>query len=131
MQLLFDASDESDGHGIGLMPGRVRILEASVVPHMGWNDVETAPDPIFDGIEALVAYYANSYVCEPTDPAAAIAWSTYEGRRFAAGVRAANTWGLQFHPEKSSVAGRQIITNFVHFAGELSEGVSTSHGDRA
>jgi glutamine amidotransferase len=126
MQLLFDASDESDGHGIGLVPGRVRRLDASVVPHMGWNDVDTAEDPIFDGIDPLVAYYANSYICEPSDPSAAIAWSTYEGRRFVAGVRAANTWGLQYHPEKSSAAGRRIITNFVRLVGELSESASAS-----
>lgn len=118
MQLLFDASDESDGHGIGLVSGEVRLLEASVVPHMGWNDVEIGSDPIFSGVEPLVAYYANSYVCEPSDSSAEIAWSTYEGRRFAAGVRISNTWGVQFHPEKSSTAGRQIISNFVRLVGE-------------
>jgi len=122
MQLLFDASDESDGHGIGLISGRVRLLEAAVVPHMGWNDVETVRDPVFDGTQQLVAYYANSYVCEPEDPVAAIAWSTYEGRRFVAGVRAARTWGVQFHPEKSSAPGRRIISNFVRLAGDFADG---------
>ena len=117
-----DASDESDGHGIGLVSGEVRLLEASVVPHMGWNDVEIGSDPIFSGVEPLVAYYANSYVCEPEDPVAAIAWSTYEGRRFVAGVRAARTWGVQFHPEKSSAPGRRIISNFVRLAGDFAHG---------
>ena len=131
MQLLFQTSDESDGHGIGLVPGRVRLLESAVVPHMGWNDVETAEDPVFEGIEQLVAYYANSYVCEPVDPDAAIAWSTYEGRRFAAGVRAANTWGLQYHPEKSSLPGRRIITNFVRLAAETGEASPDSIENRA
>lgn len=119
MQLLFDASEESDGHGIGLIAGRVRLLAASVVPHMGWNDVETVADPIFEGLPDLVAYYANSYVCEPEDPTTAIAWSSYETRRFVAGARVANTWGLQFHPEKSSTAGRRIVANFVRRTGEL------------
>ena len=113
MQLFFEHSDESDGHGIGLIDGAVRKLEAGVVPHMGWNDVEMAPDPLFDGIETLVAYYANSYVCEPATEDSAMAWSTYDGRRFVAGVRAANTWGVQFHPEKSSDDGRRLIGNFV------------------
>lgn len=113
MQLLFEGSEESSGEGIGLVPGHVRQLDASVVPHMGWNDVETTPDPIFDGIDSLVAYYANSYVCEPRSSAAAIAWSRYDDSRFVAAVRAANTWGLQFHPEKSSSSGRRIISNFV------------------
>jgi glutamine amidotransferase len=80
---------------------------------MGWNDVETADDPLFDGLDGLVAYYANSFVCEPEDPAAAVAWSTLDGRRFTAGVRKGRTWGVQFHPEKSSVQGRRVIANFL------------------
>jgi imidazole glycerol-phosphate synthase subunit HisH len=113
MQLLFDQSDEADGRGIGLLEGQVRGLEATIVPHMGWNDVDTAADPIFEGVDDLVAYYANSYVCVPEDPQQIIAWSEYDGQRFAAGVRKGNCWGLQFHPEKSSGPGRRIIQNFV------------------
>ena len=90
-----------------------------------WNDVETVRDPVFDRVENLVAYYANSYVCEPEDPVAAIAWSTYEGRRFVAGVRTARTWGLQFHPEKSSAPGRRIISNFVRLVGDFALGDPT------
>jgi glutamine amidotransferase len=118
MQLLFEHSDEADGHGIGLVQGAVRKLDAQVVPHMGWNDVETADDPLFGGVDRLVAYYANSYVCEPEDPGSAIAWSTYDRRRFVAGVRSANTWGVQFHPEKSSFDGRRVIANFVARAAD-------------
>lgn len=127
MQLLLDRSDEAAGSGIGLIPGRVRKLDASIVPHMGWNDVEITSDSIFDGLEGLVAYYANSFVCEPVDPGQVVAWSEYGGGRFAAGVRAANTWGLQFHPEKSSLAGRRIIDNFVRRAGRIvGAGLETS-----
>ena len=117
MQLLFEESEESAGDGIGLVPGRVRRLEAAVVPQMGWNDVEACDDPIFDGARPLVAYYANSYVCEPADAADAIAWSEVEGRRFAAAVRRGRTWGVQFHPEKSSDRGRRVIANWVALAG--------------
>ena len=119
MQLFFEASDESTGRGIGLIPGRVTEIQAEIVPQMGWNDVEIGADPIFAGIEDLVAYYANSYVCEPTRAEDAIAWSEYDGVRFAAGVRAANTWGLQFHPEKSSSPGRRIVANWVETARGL------------
>ena len=118
MQLLFDDSEESEGAGIGLVPGRVTLLQASVVPQMGWNDVETSDDPVFQGVEPLVAYYANSYVCEPDDPEDAIAWSEYEGRRYAAAVRRGRSWGMQFHPEKSSGPGRRILANWVKLARE-------------
>ncbi len=117
MQLLFEESEESEGAGIGLIPGKVLRLEASVVPQMGWNDVRTADDPLFADTGGLVAYYANSYVCQPSDPDTAVAWSEYEGREFVAGVRAARTWGVQFHPEKSSRPGRRIIRNFVASIG--------------
>jgi glutamine amidotransferase len=100
------------------VPGSVRLLEARIVPQMGWNDVVTLGDPLFGGVTDLVAYFANSYVCVPQDEAAAIAWSEYEGIRCAAGVRRANTWGVQFHPEKSSGPGRRIISNFVAQAKE-------------
>lgn len=118
MQLLFDRSEESAGAGIGLVPGGVRRLRAPVVPQMGWNDVETGGDPVFDGAAPLVAYYANSYVCEPADAADAIAWSDYGGVRFAAAVRRGRTWGVQFHPEKSSAPGRRLIANWVALARE-------------
>ncbi len=117
MQLLFDESEESAGAGIGLIPGAVRRLDAPVVPQMGWNDVETTADPLFDGVPPLVAYYANSYVCEPASPADVIAWSEYGGVRFAAAVRRVRTWGVQFHPEKSSEAGRRLVGNWVGLAG--------------
>lgn len=60
-----------------------------------------------------VVYYANSFVGDPEDPSSVIAWTTYDGDRFAAAVRAARTWGVQFHPEKSSVAGLQMVRNFL------------------
>lgn len=117
MQLLFDESEESAGVGIGLLPGRVRRLRTRVVPQMGWNDVTAAPDPLFRNVDGLVAYYANSYVCEPSEPAYAIAWSEYQGIRFTAAVRRGRTWGVQFHPEKSSEPGRRLLSNWVALAG--------------
>ena len=116
MQLFFDESEEGAGQGIGVIPGRVRRLGAPVVPQMGWNDVEAAADPLFQGLERMVAYYANSYVCEPTNPAYAVAWSEYGEERFAAAVRRGHTWGVQFHPEKSSGPGRRLLANFLREA---------------
>jgi len=113
MQLLFDSSDEGEGRGLGLLRGRSRRLTASRVPQMGWNAVEVGPDPLFNGIPDLVAYYANSFVVEPEAAADVIGWSSHEGDRFPAAVRRDRTVGVQFHPEKSGVQGLQLLDNFL------------------
>ncbi len=116
MQLLFDTSEEGEGRGLGVVPGRVRRVRAGVVPQMGWNEIEMGEDPIFEGLSELVAYYANSYVCEPRDAEDAIGWTECEDDRFAAAVRRGSIVGVQCHPEKSSTAGRQLIANFLRDA---------------
>lgn len=116
MQILFDDSAEGDGRGIGIIEGSVRRLEADIVPQMGWNDVDTIDDPLFEGLDGLVAYYANSFVCEPDDPGVVVARSRYGAEDLVAAVRRGNTWGVQFHPEKSSAPGRRLIHNFLSAA---------------
>jgi glutamine amidotransferase len=80
---------------------------------MGWNEVGIASDDLFRGMNSFLAYYANSYVAEPSRAEDVIAWTDYEGERFAAAVRRDRTWGVQFHPEKSSDAGLTLIRNFL------------------
>ena len=134
MQLLFDASEESPGKGIGFIPGNVTRLRTSKVPHMGWNDVEWrgtgemgcggagAPERCNtenadrlqnrNGHEASkleTAYFANAYICEPEFELSILAWTTHENAKFASVVRSANTVGVQFHPEKSSGTGRAFL----------------------
>jgi glutamine amidotransferase len=116
MQLFFPESEEAEGRGIGLFAGKVRRLRSRIVPQMGWNDIEAGEDPVFRGTGAFPAYYANSFVCEleeSEDEDTVIARSEYEGEVFAAGVRKGNTWGFQFHPEKSSAPGLRLLANFV------------------
>jgi glutamine amidotransferase len=113
MQLLFDASDEGDGAGLGLIPGRVTRLRAERVPQIGWNTVDDAHDSLFDTAPLPIAYYANSFVCRPEDPSSVIAWSEHEGDRFPAAVRAGAAVGLQFHPEKSSSDGVRLLHAFL------------------
>jgi glutamine amidotransferase len=116
MQLLFDGSDEGPGEGLALIPGRVTRLEARRVPQIGWNAVEpagAAPDALLAASGLEVAYYANSFVCRPTDAAPVIAWSEHEGDRFPAAVRAGAAVGVQFHPEKSSAPGLAMVAAFV------------------
>lgn len=116
MQLLFDESEEGGGAGLGIVPGRVRRLRAVKVPQIGWNQVDARPDPLFDRAPLQMAYYANSFVCEPASDGHVIARSTHESDTFAAAVRAGNTVGVQFHPEKSSAAGVRLVRAFVESA---------------
>ncbi len=110
MQLLFDASEESPGKGIGFIPGNVTRLRTSKVPHMGWNDVEWRNDGNATAAPHLeTAYFANAYICEPEVESPVVAWTTHENAKFASVVRSANTVGVQFHPEKSSGTGRAFL----------------------
>ena len=117
MQLLFDTSDEGGGAGLGIIPGRVTRLEAQRVPQIGWNDViPMDSEPLFKVAPLPIAYYANSYVCRPTDARTVIAWTTHERDRFPAAVRAGSAVGVQFHPEKSSADGVRFLHAFLQDA---------------
>ena len=130
MQMLFDASEEAaeSDAGIGLIPGRVKRLRTPKVPHMGWNEIEWEAgsgrrDAIsgqpavfscsFTQSQLHAAYFANAYVCRPEDNSTVLAWTTHQDARFASVVRTANTVGVQFHPEKSSVAGRSFVNGVI------------------
>lgn len=116
MQLLFDASDEGPGLGLGVVPGRVGRLQAQRVPQIGWNALEDVRDDLFATSGLRIAYYANSFVCRPEDAGAVVAWSTHEADRFAAAVRVGNCVGVQFHPEKSSTPGVRFVESFLDTA---------------
>ena len=109
MQLLFDDSEEGPGAGLGVIPGHVRRLKAKRVPQIGWNEVESLDEAL-----PQVAYFANSYVCEPDDEDCITAYTTHERDRFASVVTVANTIGVQFHPEKSSQSGVSFVRDFVN-----------------
>jgi glutamine amidotransferase len=114
MQVLFDRSEEGRAEGLGLIRGTVRRLKHGTLPHMGWNTVAHDGDPVFRGVPSgSYFYFVHSYA--PAAGASAIARTTYGGP-FAAAVRAANVVGTQFHPEKSSGAGRRVIENFAAMA---------------
>lgn len=117
MQLLFDASEEGPGLGLGFLEGRITRLHASRVPHIGWNRVDHAGDALFAQAALGMAYYANGFVCRPEDDRAVVAWSTHERDRFPAAVRRHNVLGVQFHPEKSSRAGVTFLRGFIEQAG--------------
>ena len=113
-QLLFDTSDEMGSwRGLGFCRGRVeRFGEGVRVPKIGWNRVEMADDPLFEGIaRGSSFYFVHSYRAVGVPAACGIATAEYGGV-FNAAVRSARVAGVQFHPEKSSTAGLRLLSNY-------------------
>src|SRR5690242_6720790 len=113
MQLMFESSEEGAGAGLGLMAGRVERLRAVRVPHIGWNSVEPSRDAGEPVPLPPTVYYANSFVCRPSNQSVVTAWTTHETDRFPAIVRAGTAVGVQFHPEKSSAPGVRFLRELV------------------
>ncbi len=124
MQIMFDHGVEHgvDTVGCGQWPGVVERLEASVLPHMGWNTVTPAAgSTMFDGLDADTRYYfVHSYgvrhwlfkpdgVTTPPMPT----WARHEDCDFVAAVENGPLWATQFHPEKSGDAGAELLRNWV------------------
>ena len=128
MQLLLEVGEEFGEHaGLGVIAGRVQAIPATGldgkphrVPHIGWTPL-VAPlhrpewrGTILDGLGAAPAvYFVHSFAPEPARDADRLADCLYDGRRISAVVRSANTWGCQFHPEKSGPVGLKIVENFL------------------
>jgi glutamine amidotransferase len=111
MQLLFEASDEGPGPGLGVFAGTVTRLTAARVPLMGWNGIVDACDPRLAAPD-LSVYFANSFACRPADPGCVLAWTRYDEDRFPAAVRRGRVAGFQFHPEKSGARGVALLRAF-------------------
>jgi imidazole glycerol-phosphate synthase subunit HisH len=103
MQLLFERSEEDEGEGLGVIDGEVTRLVARRVPHMGWTPV--------DGVGDM--YFAHSFACRPRHAEVVTAWARHEGAAVAAIVQKARTIGVQFHPEKSSTRGLELLRNLI------------------
>ncbi|PSQ90580.1 MAG: imidazole glycerol phosphate synthase subunit HisH [Proteobacteria bacterium SW_6_67_9] len=129
LQVLLAYSEENEGTDcLGLFTGRVRYFGSLgrdaqgrpfKVPHMGWNAVEqTQAHPLWQGIaDGTRFYFVHSYYAHPDRPEL-VAGATEHGLRFASAVASANVFACQFHPEKSSRDGLQLLANFVAWDGE-------------
>lgn len=115
MQILFERSDESPGEGVAVLKGEVRKLRKGRIPQMGWNDVVSMGDPLFESVPiGAQFYFANSYVCHPGEEVG-VAETSY-GEVFPSAVRKGRLCGVQFHPEKSDRPGLRLLSNFVRIA---------------
>lgn len=122
LQLLFDGSDEDGGDCLGVIGGRVTLLEnAPTLPHMGWNTTDLdADEPLFDGIASGTPFYfVHSFAPSPSDDSVVVARATH-GRPFVAAARKGDVVGTQFHPERSGTDGLRVLGNFLRIVtGEL------------
>jgi len=116
MQILYESSEEGEGEGLGLFPGRVRRLRHARLPHIGWNSVAHDGAALFEGVPASAYFYFVHSFAPSECSAPCVATADYGGRFAAAASRDA-VWAVQFHPEKSSEAGALLVRNFVRFAG--------------
>lgn len=112
MQLLADASHENDfTAGLGLIPGEVVQLTTPRW-HIGWNTIEQCrPDPLFQLSDGQSFYFNHSYTY--SGPEEFQVCRSEQGRSFPVVIRRGNVIGLQFHPEKSQAAGRQLLRQVI------------------
>jgi glutamine amidotransferase len=136
MQLLFERSDELErSAGIGLIPGEVGMLRTAGlrIPHIGWSEVAfERPSPLLAGLpeKGCPFYHVHSLAAHPADPSDVVGTAEY-GERFAAIVERGTVFGLQFHPEKSSVHGLRMLENFVSWCRDASAAAPASTAVRA
>lgn len=112
MQLMCKYSEEGDTVGLSIFDVNVlRFSESVKVPQIQWNTIRDLKSPLFNGIdEESFIYMVHSYYAPVTNET--IATCTYGGD-YGAAFAKANFYGTQFHPEKSSSVGEQILKNFI------------------
>ncbi|MDD1772402.1 MAG: imidazole glycerol phosphate synthase subunit HisH [Methanomassiliicoccales archaeon] len=115
MQMMFQGSEEGNGPGLGYLQGKVVRMKAPRIPHMGWNLVRSS-DRIMDRMSDPYFYFAHSYHGAPEDYSD-VGHTEYYGE-IPTLFHKGNTYGTQFHPEKSSNIGLEFLGNFVKFAEE-------------
>ncbi|MBW4624255.1 MAG: imidazole glycerol phosphate synthase subunit HisH [Brasilonema octagenarum HA4186-MV1] len=119
MQVLFESSTEGTESGLGIIKGRVRRFRPEpgiAIPHMGWNQLElTQPKShLWEYLPSLPwVYFVHSYFVEPQEPQVCAATITHGHQTVTAAIARDNLMAVQFHPEKSSNIGLQILSNFV------------------
>jgi imidazole glycerol phosphate synthase glutamine amidotransferase subunit len=122
MQIFFEASDEDpDSTGLGWLKGRAKALDFPKKPMVGWAALES------ESWDQKVVYFVNSYAIKSSEKQ--VATTTY-GETFCAAIRLGSLTGVQFHPEKSSQAGAEIIRQALNINEVSSERIS-DFGDQS
>ena len=113
MQILFSSGTEKGEHvGLGLFAGSVSQLVAPILPHIGWNNVQSAADSqLFRGLQNESFYFVHSFAAKNEVVGALNSWCIYN-ERFLASVESGAVSAVQFHPEKSGAVGAKLISNW-------------------
>ncbi|MBC1241909.1 imidazole glycerol phosphate synthase [Nostoc linckia z18] len=119
LQILFESSAEGIQPGLGIIKGKVRRFRPETditIPHMGWNQLQvTQPKSLL--WEHLPSnpwvYFVHSYYVDPIEEEIRAATVTHGTQTVTAAIARENLMAVQFHPEKSSNIGLQILSNFV------------------
>lgn len=120
LQILLEGSEEGREAGIGAIPGIVRRFRPEpglTIPHMGWNQLQfTQPaSPLWNQLPSHPwVYFVHSFYAAPSDPTFNAAVVTHGSQTVTAAIARDHLMAVQFHPEKSSTAGLQILANFVN-----------------
>lgn len=119
LQLMFESSEETPGvEGLHLLDGHIHRIpdeEGIKIPHIGWNSLDFPKESkLFKGIsEQAYVYFVHSYYLKAADSGIVAATTEYSTHIHAA-VECGNIFACQFHPEKSSAVGLQILKNFAN-----------------
>lgn len=115
MQLLCEHSEEGNIQGLGIVQGTVRRFSDKVkVPQMGWNSIHKLKGSLFEGIsEASYMYLVHSYYVPEIKET--VATADYNGT-YSVALQKDNFYGVQFHPEKSSLKGQLLLNNFLNIS---------------
>jgi len=114
LQLLFDYSEESDCHGLGILSGDiVKIPDTGLkIPQIGWNSLNIKGGRLFNGIkDKSYVYFVHSYYLNSKDKSIVTATVNY-GVELDIAIERGNIFATQFHPEKSGSIGLKILNNF-------------------
>lgn len=122
LQLLFERSEESPGvEGLGILKGEILKIPdcpGLKIPHMGWNSIQVKQGArLFEGLKEPYVYFVHSYYLKAMDEAIVAATTEYS-TTIHASVESGNVFACQFHPEKSSKVGLQILRNFAKIGKE-------------